>query len=103
MAEITTFSTTIGGPHTLKTFSYRLRNPTADTLILEGVRPGTELGIYSILQGIPLWLYFQYNVYIRHLRPSIRRLRSSSIFHHRHITSRPRLSVKVRTLTAYLM
>jgi hypothetical protein len=27
MAEITTFSTTIGGPHTLKTFSYRLRNP----------------------------------------------------------------------------
>jgi hypothetical protein len=46
MAEITTFSTTIGGPHTLKTFSYRLRNPTADTLILEGVRPGTELGIY---------------------------------------------------------
>jgi hypothetical protein len=63
MAEITTFSTTIGGPHTLKTFSYRLRNPTADTLILEGVRPGTELGILlNPTGGIPLWLYFRYNV-----------------------------------------
>lgn len=45
MAENTIFSTTIGGIGTLKSFWYKVGNPTADTLILEGVRSGTEMGI----------------------------------------------------------
>jgi hypothetical protein len=45
MAENTIFSTTIGGIGTIKSFWYKVGNPTANTLILEGVRSGTEMGI----------------------------------------------------------